>query len=409
MSEAFIYDSVRTPRGKGQPQREDKAGGALSHLNPQELVSQLVDAMEARNGSQALKHVGRLVLGCVGQTGAQGGHMALVARLYSSLPDNVHAKTINNFCVSGLTAIGDACLWARAGENTLSLAGGVEMLSQVPFQADRASYYTQPGLMKKLKWALPVIGAEVLANVKNIPELDMDTIPFASHQRANFAWDSGYYDNGVISIKNSDGSVALARDELIKPELSLHQIRKTPPVFGHMSKAAGYEKMVLEDLPALKELKYFHNRYHCPPVADGAALALIGSEQAGRDAGLQPKARILAYAEACSDPVLQFTGGLSAMDMVMAQTGLRLSDFDLIEFMEAFAAVPALFFQRLDVDRAKVNVNGGHLAMGHPMGASGAILVNTALHELQRRGQRRALIVCHAGSGVGNAAIIERL
>ncbi len=407
MTDVFIYEALRTPRGKGVAARDGKPGGALSHITPQELVAQLLTALKARTDECAITAASRLILGCVGQVGTQGGHMALISRLHANLPDHMATKTLNNFCVSGLTAVGDAALWSRWDEASLSLAGGVEMVSQVPFQADEATYYNDPRMMAALPWAPPVIGAEVLATLEGISKEELSDITVASHHKAEHAWKNGHYDRGVVPIKNSDGTTALAHDELIRAQCSKDKIHAAPPAFSKLG-AMGFDQQAVERFPALTEVAHVHNRYHCPGMADAAALAVLGSKRAGEAHGLTPKARILAYAEASNDPVLQFSGGTTAMEQALAAAGLTLEDIDLLEVMEAFAAVSSFFTRKYAVDPARINVNGGNLAMGHPMGASGAILLTTALHELHRRGQNRALIVCHAGSGIGNAMIIER-
>lgn len=406
--EAYIYEALRTPRGKGKPAKGDKPGGALSAIGPHDLVAQLADALCARCGPAAAGEVERLILGCVGQVGAQGGHIALVSRLSSSLDDAVSVKTINNYCVSGLSACGEAVLRAQAGEGGLSLAGGVESLSQVPFLADRAGYYADPELAKRLKWAPPIMGAELIASLEGFEKTDLDALTLSSHQRAAAAWEQGRYESGVIPVRSADGAVVLERDELIRPGLDFDALSAMPPAFAEDG-ARGYDTMMLEAFSTLTEISHVHSIAHCPGMADGAALALIGGRAAGAAAGLSPRARVLSFVEAAGDPVYQFSAGFSAMEQALDAAGAVLDDMDRIEFMEAFAAIPLKFYKDYAPDPEKVNANGGHLAMGHPMGATGAILLTTLLHELERINAERGLVVAHAGGGIGAAMVIERV
>lgn len=407
MTESYIYDAVRTPRGKGQAASADKAGGALSTIAPHALVGQLIDALVARNGTETIGGVERLLLGCVGQVRSQGGHIALVSRLASQLPDTVVAKTLNNYCVSGLSAVGESALWTQAGQPGLSLAGGVESLSQVPFMADKAAYYLNDDLRKELRWALPVMGAELIATLEGYSKADLDELSLRSHQRAARAWEQGCYDTGVIPVKHADGSVALSKDEWIRDDLTAEKVAKLQPAFAEIG-AAEADAMMLAAYPELDSIQHLHSVANCPGLSDGAALVLTGSKAAGEACGLKPRARILAYAECAGDPVIQFSAGFDAMERVLQQCKLSLADLDLIEFMESFAATPLKFLRNYDVDSDKVNVNGGLIAIGHALGATGASLVTTLFHELERRDAQRGMVVCLAAGGIGSAMIIER-
>lgn len=396
LADAYIYDAVRTPRGKG------REGGALAGLGPHELVAQLIAALKDRAGTDTVDSVSALILGCVGQVGSQGGNIALVSRLHADLPHPITAWTLNNFCVAGLTAAGQAAALASAGESRLMLAGGVEMMSHVPFMGDRASYYTDPGLARALRYA-PV----ALAAKAGLDRAALDLEVITSHQRAARAWAEGRNDAAVIPVRGPDGDVLLERDECIRPAMDQAALDALAPAFEKPG-AAGYDAMMLAANPGLERVEHRHSIAHCPPMADGAALALIGSKAAGEAAGLTPKARIRGQVDMGGDPVDQLTAGFAAMDALLEETGLSLRDFDRIEFMEAFAAVPALFRRDRDANPERVNVNGGHLAMGHPMGATGAILLTTLVHELERCGGSLGLVVAHGGSGTGSAMIVER-
>lgn len=401
LSDAWIYDAVRSPRGKG------KDGGALSSLGPHELVAQLITALKTRNGEAAITGAGGLTLGCVGQIGSQGGNIALVSRLHAGLPHAIPAWTLNNYCVAGLTASGLAARSASAGEDRLLMAGGVEMMSQVAFMGDKASYYTDPKLSRALRYAPVALSADLLATKEKINRAEIDTVALASHRKAASAWDEGRYEASVIPICDAQGDILLQRDEMIRPELDETALAALPPAFEQLG-AMGYDAMMLDANPGLARVEHIHSVADCPPMADGAALVLIGAKAAGEAAGLAPRARILAHVETAGDPVDQLTAGFAAMERILDETGLKLADFDRIEFMEAFAAIPAKFARDYDADPDRVNVNGGHLAMGHPMGATGAVLLTTLVHELERCGGALGLVVAHGGSGVGAAMIVER-
>ena len=402
---AYIYDALRTPRGVGRAARDDKPGGGLSELNPAELVAQVSDTLLARNDGLATA-VSSLTLGCVGQIGAQGGHIALVSRLASSLADHVIVKTLNNYCISGLTAVSSAAMSVQAGLGGLHLAGGVESLSAVGFLADKADYYSKPDMIQKLKWAPPVMGAELMATLEGFEKQELDALSLASHQKAHAAWEAGHYDKSVMAVKNSDGSIALARDELIRPHLTAEKLAAMPPAFAADGEK-GFDAMMLAAYPELEAIEHLHSIGNCPGMADGAALVVVGDEPAGQAAGLVPMARIVAMQAAGGDPILQLCAGLQALEQLLARTGFSIDDFAVIEFMEAFAAPPLKFMKDFNPDPTKVNVNGGHIAMGHPMGATGAILLTTLVHELTRQGGGLGLVVGQAAGGIGEAMIIE--
>ncbi len=400
MIEAFVYGAVRSPRGKGKP------GAPLSALLPHQLAAQLVDELRRRHGDDVIAAVDRLHLGCVGQVRVQGGHLALVTKIEAGLSPAVSCQTVNNFCVAGLTAIGTASAAIRSGDTDLALAGGVEMMSHVPFLADEASYYTDPDVAARLQFAPVGVAADLLAHEHAVERDELDALTLESHRRAAEAWAAGAYDDQVVSIHDADGRIVLDRDETIRADMTGDYLASLPSVFEEMGRQR-YDAVIADARPAVGPIVHRHTIAHCPPIADGAALVLVGSAEVGEQFGLQPLARIVAVAEAGDDHVDQLTAGERAMGRVLDRTGLELDDFDLVEYMEAFAVVPALFHRRHEVDRSIVNPNGGHLAMGHPMGATGAILVTAAVHELRRRAASLGLVVAHGGSGVGAAVVLE--
>lgn len=399
LREAFVFDAVRTPRGKGKP------GAPMSKVLPHQLVAQLVDALRHRRGPGPLAAVDQLNLSCVGQVGPQGGHLALVAKLEAKLPDSTRVQTINNYCVGGLTAIANAALAVRAGDVDLALAGGVEQMSLVPFLGDGASFITDPAVAAHLRYAPPGIAADHLAFHHDVTTAELDAVAVASHRRAAQAWDDGRYDRWVVPVTDGAGTVLSARDETIVADMTLERIRTLPPVFEQMGREH-YDAVVARN-HSRRPVEHRHTIAHCPPIADGAALVLLGSAEAGARHGLEPLARLSHVVEAAADPIEQLGAGVVAMERLFARGGFGLEDIDVIEYMEAFAVVPALFQRTYSVEPAAMNVNGGHLAMGHPMGATGAILVTAVVAELQRTGARRGLTVAHGGSGVGVAAVLD--
>lgn len=397
MTGVHIFDAVRSPRTKGRP------GGALSSLLPHELVGQLVEALRARTPDGAVDSADALHLSCVGQVGAQGGNLALVAKLEAQLPDACSTRTINNYCVGGITAIGSAVGAITSGQADLVLAGGVEMMSHVAFLADGASLYTDPAVAAKFRWAPVGVSADHLAVADDIDRAELDRLALESHRRASAAWEDGRYDRQVVPITVADGSI-VDRDETVKADFTAEKLAALEPVFEAMGRAQ-YDEVLSGDT---KPIDHRHTIAHCPPIADGASLLLVGSAEVGASLGLTSLAHIDAVAEAGGDAVMQLDAGERAMQRALDRCGVSLEDMDVIEYMESFAAVPARFHRTHDVETAKVNPNGGHLAMGHPMGATGAILATALSHELARIDGTRGIAVATGGSGTGAALVLSR-
>jgi acetyl-CoA acetyltransferase family protein len=400
MTTVHLFDAVRTPRAKGKPD------GALAGVTPYELVAQLAAALRRRHGDAALAAVERVTLGCVTQVGAQGGHVALMARSYAGLPDTAVATTLNNYCVSGMSAAALAARAIAAGDEGLALAGGVESMSQAPFEGDRASFFSDPALATRLRYVSPPIVGDLLATLEGLTRDELDAVTVDSHQRAGLAWAEGRYASTVVPVTRADGSV-VDRDEMVRPKMTAADIARFGPAFAALG-ALGHDALLTAAIPGLTEVAHLHAVPHCPPIADGAALLLLGSPQRGAELGLRSRARIAATLELNTDPLKPFAAGFEVMDRILARAGLAARDLGAIEFMEAFAAVPATFRRRALADDSRVNASGGHLAMGHPMGASGAILVATLLAEMERRDVEWGLAVAHAVSGVGAAVLLQR-
>jgi len=401
MEPVHLFDAVRTPRAKGKPD------GALAGVTPYELVAQLTAALRGRHGDAALAAVERVALGCVTQVGPQGGHVALMARSYAGLPDTAVATTLNNYCVSGMSAAALAARAIATGDEGLALAGGVESMSQSAFEGDRASFFTDPALAARLRYVSPPIVGDLLATQEGLTREELDSVTVDSHQRAGLAWQEGRYASTVIPVTRADGSV-VERDEMVRPKMTAADIARFGPAFGALG-AMGHDALLTAAIPGLKEVGHLHAVPHCPPIADGAALLLLGSARRGAELGLKPRARVAAAMELNTDPLRPFAAGFEVMARILARAGLAPRDLGAVEFMEAFAAVPATFRRRALVDDSRVNASGGHLAMGHPMGASGAILVATLLAEMERRDVEWGLAVAHAVSGVGAAVLLQRV
>lgn len=398
----YIFDAVRTPRGKGRPE------GSLSKVTPAQMVAQLARALERRNGREAVHAAEHFTLGCVTQVGVQGGHVALAARVQADLPDTLPSLSINNFCVSGLSALADAARRVASGQADLALAGGVESMSQVAFMTDNADYYADMGLAGAMGWAPPGLAADLLATREGVSRADLDAAVMRSHQRAAAAWAAGRYADRVIPVTAADGSIALDRDENIRDFGDGATLARLGPVFATAG-AQGFDEIMLAHKPELGKVEHLHTVAHCPPIADGAALILVGTAEAGRRYGLKPLVRIRSVAESADDKVMQLTAGFTAMKRVLERAGLAIGDLGAIEFMEAFAVAPVLFERDFDIDMARVNPNGGHLAMGHPMGATGAVLATTLLDDMVQLDAETGLVAATGGVGVGAAMVFERV
>jgi acetyl-CoA acetyltransferase family protein len=400
MPDIHIFDAVRTPRGKGKPD------GSLAGVPPWELVGQLAQALRARGAEEALGTADRLALGCVTQAGPQGGHLALLSRIHSGLPDTAVEVTLNNYCVSGMSAVAAAARAVATGEDRLSLAGGVESMSQAAFESDGAPLYRDAALAAHFRYVPPPVVADWLATREGLTREDLDEVTVASHRRAGRAWQEGRYASTVVPVARPDG-LRVERDELVRPGLTAEDLARFPAAFAPLA-ALGAGAFINAADPALGGLRCLHAVPHCPPIADGAALVLLGTRERGAEFGLAPRARLAGIAEVDTDPLDPFAAGFAALDRVLDRGGLALDDVGAIEFMEAFAAVPASFRRRHPRAAERANESGGHLAMGHPMGATGAILVSTLLAEMERKDVEWGVAVAHAVSGVGCAVLLRR-
>lgn len=379
---AYIVDAVRTPRAKARPD------GGLASLKPHELVAGLIDALDQRNDGAAHR-ANALILGAVGQVGAQGANVALVTKMHAGLPDEAYAFSLNNYCVSGLTAIGQAANMVAVGDAKTALAGGVEMMSRVPFMGDKADYYEDASFPLRTRYIPVVVAADRLAEDIGVSRQEMDEAALRSQQRTAAA-------EGTPLVKSRIPLNGLDREEPARASTTAESLAVMDAAFAPLG---------LQYAEALggRKIDHRHTVAHAPPMCDGAGLALVSAVADGA------RARIVAYAEAGGDPEASLTAGFTAMDRVLAKAGLTLGDMDRIEFMEAFAVTIVKFLRERDVDVDKVNVGGGHMAKGHPMGATGAILLSSLLDALDMAEGRYGLVVAAGAQGVGAAMIVERI
>jgi acetyl-CoA C-acetyltransferase len=395
MSSAFIYDAVRTPRGKGRD------GGALNSVTPLELQGQLMAAVLERSGCAA-DLVDDVILGCVTQVGEQGGNIAKVAALYSGLPDSVSGITINRYCTSGLDACNFAAMKVMTGVDDVVLAGGVESMSRVAMLSDNASFYTDPAVVMKAGFVPMGLAADLVASLDGISREECDEYAVRSQQRAAAAQQSGAFSRSLVPIGDA------AEDECVRGSVTVDKLATFDPLFTEFGKQ-GYEAAFKVAFAELDELRYVHHTGNSPGIVDGASLVVIGSEKAGADYGLAPRARIRTMTNASGNKLLALTGGIDAAKDALKKAGMAANDVDLVEFNEAFAAVSIKFTRDTDWSEDQVNVNGGAIALGHAMGATGASLVGTVLDELERRDLNVGLVAVSGAAGIGTATIIERV
>jgi acetyl-CoA C-acetyltransferase len=401
--EAYVYDAIRTPRGRG------KASGSLHEVKPISLVVGLIDEIRRRHPELDPATIDDIVLGVVSPVGDQGGDIAKVAAIASGLPDTVAGVQLNRFCASGLEAVNQAALRIRSGMEDLILAGGVEVMSRVPMFSDGGAWASDPDTNYGTGFVPQGIGADLIATLEGWNREDVDTFAVESQTRAAKAWANGYFARSIVPVKDRNGLTILDRDEFIRPGTTLDSLGSLPASFAMQGRDGGFDAVALQEYHWVEEIDHVHTAGNSSGIVDGAALTIIGNEKAGAAAGLTPRARIVATAVSGADPTIMLTGPAPATRKALAKAGLTADDIDLFEINEAFASVAMRFMKDLDVPHEKTNVNGGAIAMGHPLGATGAMLVGTIIDELERRDLRRGLVTLCVGGGMGIAAILERL
>jgi len=402
MPDAFIYDHVRTPRGRGKPD------GALHEVTALNLATQALVAVKTRNRLDPAP-VDDVVLGCVDPIGEAGGNIARVAALAAGYGNGVPGIQINRFCASGLDAVNFAAAEIMSGQHEMTIGGGVESMSRIGIGASGGAWPMDPSIALKSYFMPQGISADLIATKYGFSRDDVDAYAVESQKRAATAWNEGRFSRSVISVKDVNGLTMLAKDEHMRPNTTMQSLAQLNPAFVQIGELGGFDAVAVQAHPELEAINHVHHAGNSSGIVDGAAAVLIGSENAGERAGLKPRVRIKAFANIGSEPAIMLTGPIDVTEKVLAKAKMSLDDIDLIEVNEAFAAVVLRYCQAFDLDPAKVNVNGGAIAMGHPLGATGTMILGTVIDELERRNLSTALVTLCIGAGMGTATIIERV
>ena len=402
MTEAFIYDHVRSPRGRG------KTGGSLNPITPINLATQVLSALRDRNELDT-SIVDDVILGCVTPVGEQGANIARVANINANFAESVPGKQINRFCASGLEAVNSAASQIMAGQSDVAIGGGVECMSRVPMGSDGGAMAIDPQTAYNSYFVPQGIGADLIATLHGFSRTDVDTYAVSSQQRAAHAWENGYFNQSIVPIRDHVGDIVLDFDETVRADASVESLGGLNPAFAMMGDQAGFDEVALQRYPEVEAINHVHTAGNSSGIVDGAAAVLVGSAEAGEKMGLKPRARIRAFASTGSEPTIMLTGPVPASLKAMKRAGMDTSDIELFELNEAFASVVLLYMKLLNIPHDKINVNGGAIAMGHPLGATGAIVLGTVLDEMERRDLSTALTTLCIGAGMGTATIIERV
>lgn len=401
MNDAFIFDAIRTPRGKGKP------GGALYECKPIDLVVTLLNALKTRNNLDT-SQVEDLILGCVTPVEDQGANLAKAALLYAGWDDMVPGFQLNRFCSSGLDAINLAATKVRSGWEDLIIAGGVESMSRVPMESDRGALLFDPNVIRKVGYVPQGVSADLIATKEGFSRNDLDFYALQSQIRASFAWEQDYFKKSIIPIQDQNGLMILDKDEYFRPETTIEKLETLRPAFTALGES-GFDQLAMASYPEVEKINHLHTAGNSSGIVDGAALTLIGSAKKGKALGLKPRAVIRSVATVGSDATIMLTGPTPAVQKALKIAGMKPQDIDLWEMNEAFAA-PVLKFQRdFDIDIEKLNVNGGAIALGHPLGATGAMLVGTILDEMERQDLSTGVVTLCVGGGMGVATVLERV
>jgi acetyl-CoA C-acetyltransferase len=402
MPDAFIYDHVRTPRGRG------KVDGALHEVTALNLASQALDAIRDRSELDTAQ-VDDVVLGVVDPVGEAAANIARLAALVAGYGDSVAGIQINRFCASGLDAVNFAAAQIMAGQQDMAVAGGVESMSRVGIGSAGGAWSIDPSIAVPHYFLPQGISADLIATKYGFSRDDVDAYAVESQKRAATAWDEGRFDRSVAPVKDVNGLTILAKDEHMRPGTTMQSLAALQPSFAQMGELGGFDAVGIQAHPDVEYVKHVHHAGNSSGIVDGAAAVLVGNAGAGKRAGLKPRAKVKAFANVGSDTALMLTGPVDVTQKLLKKAGMALSDIDLIEINEAFASVVLRYLQAFDLDPAKVNVNGGAIALGHPLGATGAMILGTVLDELERRGLSTALVTLCIGAGMGTATIIERV
>jgi acetyl-CoA C-acetyltransferase len=402
MADAFIYDHARTPRGRGKPD------GSLHATPPIQLAAQVLKSIRDRNGLDTAL-LDDVVLGCVSPVGEQGANVGRVAVIVAGYDESVPGQQLNRFCASGLEAVNNAAAQVMSGQSRAVVAGGVEAMSRVPIGADGGAWASDPGVSYPTFFAPQGIGADLIATLDGYTRTDVDAYAVESQRRAAAAWAEGRFAKSIVPVRDVLGRVVLERDEHMRPETTVESLAGLKPSFAAMGDQGGFDAVAQLRYPQVDTVRHVHTAANSSGIVDGAAGVLIGDKRFGRKAGLTPRARIRGFTSIGSEPTIMLTGPALVTRKLLDRAGMSIGDIDLFEVNEAFASVVMRFMRAMDVPHEKVNVNGGAIAMGHPLGATGAMILGTVLDELERRDLSTALITLCVGAGMGTATIIERV
>lgn len=403
MADAFIYDHVRTPRGRG------KKNGALHEVPAVRLSAKTLEAVRDRNEIADTSVIDDVILGCVDPVGEAGSDIARAAVFEAGYDNKVPGMQINRFCASGLDAINMAASTINSGANDLVIAGGVESMSRVGIGASGGAWPMDPSVAIPAYFMPQGVSADLIASKYGFSRDDVDAYAVESQKRSEASWKDGRFKNSVVPIKDQNGLIILDHDEHMRPETNMQSLASLDASFVMMGEMGGFDAVGIAAHPELESVNHVHHAGNSSGIVDGAAAVLMGSEEGGKKLGIKPRAKIRAFANIGSDPALMLTGPVDVTEKLLARANMKLSDIDLFELNEAFASVVLRYMQHFDISHDKMNVCGGAIAMGHPLGATGAMILGTVLDELERRDQNTALVTLCIGAGMGTATIIERV
>ena len=402
MTDAFIFDAVRTPRGRGRPD------GSLHPITPIQLAAQALAALRDRHQLDT-RAVDDVILGCVSPIGEQGANIARVGAMVAGYDESVPGKQINRFCASGLEAVNTAAAAVMCGQSDLVVGGGVESMSRIPIGADGGAWVADPQVSWHHYFIPQGVSADLIATLDGYSREMVDSYAVESQRRAAAAQAAGYFDKSVVPVKDVIGQVALAKDEYLRPGTTLADLMKLKPAFTQMGEEGGFDAVAMQRYPQVESINHVHTGGNSSGIVDGAAAVLVGSRKPAKKAGLQARARIRGFASIGSEPTIMLTGPAAASRKALKKAGMKPADIDLWEINEAFASVVLRFMRDMDIPHDRTNVNGGAIALGHPLGATGAMILGTVLDEIERRNLSTALVTLCVGAGMGTATIIERV
>ena len=402
MADALIFDALRTARGRG------RQGGSLNQVTPIYLAATVLRALRERNALDTSR-VDDVVLGCVEPVGEQGADIARIAALHADYATSAPGVTVSRFCASGLEACNQAAAQIMSGQADLVVGGGVESMSRVPIFSSGGAWPTDPQVAAKTAFVPQGVSADLIATKWGFSRTDVDRYAVESQRRAKEAWDAGRFSRSVVPVKDINGLVVLASDEYMRPETTLESLAQLKPSFQEQGEKYGFDSVILQRYPEVERIDHVHHAGNSSGIVDGAAAVLFGTRDIGAALGLKARARVRAFASIGSEPSIMLTGPSYAAEKALRRAGMNVGDIDLFEVNEAFAAVVLRFMQALELSPDKLNVNGGAIAMGHPLGATGAMILGTLLDELERRDLATGLAVLCVGGGMGTATVIERL